>query len=395
MLSPTAIRERTQRLHQLTRDGAGRFIIDEKQWQATVDFVLQVIRASYPDLDVPFHSRWGHIQAGGSDRLALLNRQLAGQDAVERARTKIDTVVVSVLLDAGAGPTWAYHEENRRFNRSEGLAVAAYHLSRQGTFSSNAAAQPWRVDGERLQRLSRAELEKGFQVSDTNPLTGVEGRLGLLNQLGAVLQQNRDRFPDARPGNLLDTLRAHHGDGFSATDLLRAVLEGFGPIWPSRLTLNGQPLGDVWHHPSLGAVDNPDALVPFHKLSQWLTYSLIEPIREAGFAVPGVENLTGLAEYRNGGLFVDMGVLVPRDESVVQRHHSPDSELIVEWRALTLCLLDRMVTDIQQALGLSAENFPAAKVLEGGTWRAGRIIAAQKREDASPPIKLASDGTVF
>ncbi len=395
LLSPTAIRERTQQIYALTQAGQGCFVINEARLPDTVAFVLEVIRKHYPDLNVPFHSRWGHIQAGGSDRLALLNQQLAGADAVERARTKIDMVVMSVLLDAGAGPQWRYHEEARSFNRSEGLAVAAYHMSRRGLFSASPKQEPWRVDGARLQTLNQAELEAGFQVGENNPLTGVAGRLGLLNRLGAVLCENTTWFPDARPGNLLDRLRHCHGDQFSAQQLLGAVLEGFGPIWPSRLTLDGRPLGDVWHHPKLGAADDPKALVPFHKLSQWLTYSLIEPIREAGFPVPGVEQLTGLAEYRNGGLFVDHGVLNLRDPEQLTQSHQPDSPLIVEWRALTLCLLDRVVSDIQEALGETPETFPAAKVLEGGTWRAGRILAAEKRADSSPPIKLASDGTVF
>jgi len=52
--------------------------------------------------------------------------------------------------------------------------------------------------------------------------------------------------------------------------------------------------------------------VPFHKLSQWLAYSLIEPLEAAGIAVDGLGDLTALAEYRNGGLLVDLGVIRPR-----------------------------------------------------------------------------------
>ena len=45
--------------------------------------------------------------------------------------------------------------------------------------------------------------------------------------------------------------------------------------------------------------------MPLHKLSQWLAYSLIEPLQRAGIAVTDIDGLTGLAEYRNGGLFID------------------------------------------------------------------------------------------
>jgi hypothetical protein len=82
--------------------------------------------------------------------------------------------------------------------------------------------------------------------------------------------------------------------------VLRAVLDGLGPIWPGRLSAQKINLGDIWQHSKLGAPGSLEALVPLHKLSQWMTYSLIEPIVEAGFHVTGVEGLTGLAEYRNG-----------------------------------------------------------------------------------------------
>src|SRR5438094_9685565 len=91
--------------------------------------------------------------------------------------------------------------------------------------------------------------------------------------------------------------------------MLRLLLHALGPIWPGRLSLDGVPLGDCGHH---GAVPG-DGIVPFHKLSQWLVYSLIEPLAEAAFTIAGIDGLTGLAEYRNGGLFLDCGVIVPRD----------------------------------------------------------------------------------
>ncbi|MGE0634502.1 MAG: DUF1688 family protein, partial [Pseudobdellovibrionaceae bacterium] len=40
-------------------------------------------------------------------------------------------------------------------------------------------------------------------------------------------------------------------------------------------------------------------------------------------------------------------------------------------------------------------EFPLAKVLEGGTWWAGRFLAAEKRQGGPPPIQIKSDGTVF
>jgi hypothetical protein len=75
--------------------------------------------------------------------------------------------------------------------------------------------------------------------------------------------------------------------------------------------------------------------------------------------------------------------------------HTPDAEVIVEWRALTVALLDRVAAQVRDLLGLSAQAYPLVKVLEGGTWRAGRRIAREKRLDGSPPLRMVSDGTVF
>jgi hypothetical protein len=159
--------------------------------------------------------------------------------------------------------------------------------------------------------------------------------------------------------------------------------------------LGGIPLGDCWRHPALGTEDATSQLVPLHKLSQWLSYSLIEPVQRAGLQVTDIDGLTGLAEYRNGGLFVDTGVLVFRDAVDAQREHDVASPLVVEWRALTVALLDRLADLLRQRVGLDAASLPLAKILEGGTWSAGRAIALARRGDGSPPIKVVSDGTVF
>ncbi|MBV8537328.1 MAG: DUF1688 family protein, partial [Alphaproteobacteria bacterium] len=170
------------------------------------------------------------------------------------------------------------------------------------------------------------------------------------------------------------------------------LLQQFGPIWPSRLTLGGVPLGDCWRHPSMATDDATSELVPLHKLSQWLAYSLIEPLQQAGVKVTDIDGLTGLAEYRNGGLFVDTGVLALRDHSAAAREHDVGSSLVVEWRALTVVLLDRIAPLIGRELG---RELPLAKVLEGGTWAAGRRLAAERRPGGVPPITVDSDGTVF
>jgi hypothetical protein len=67
----------------------------------------------------------------------------------------------------------------------------------------------------------------------------------------------------------------------------------------------------------------------------------------------------------------------------------------VEWRALTVALLDRLAERIRARLNRDARSLPLASLLEGGTWAAGRAAAYERRADGSPPIKVISDGTVF
>jgi hypothetical protein len=199
-----------------------------------------------------------------------------------------------------------------------------------------------------------------------------------------------------RPGGLYDVLAARASGGrLPAAAILELLLEALGPIWADRLVIGGVPLGDCWRHPAIRRSDASDGLVPLHKLSQWLAYSLIEPLQEAGIEVVEIDGLTGLAEYRNGGLFVDTGVLRLTDPAAAARPHHVSDPLIVAWRAMTVALLVRLAPEVRARLGVSEETFPLARILEGGTWMAGRRIAAERRSDGGPPFTIISDGTVF
>ena len=356
------------------------------------------MRKNYPALDVPFHSRWRHFVTSGLDRYEAVAAALI--DPPARARAAFDLAIVSVLLDAGAGPQWHYRDPvmGQSFGRSEGLALASFAMFACGTFSSDAKDR-LRADADVLAKIDIALLRGGFQVTASNPLIGLEGRAALLRAVGELAAARPDIFArndSPRPGGFFDHLVAKaDGRTIPAPLILSELLLQFGPIWPSRLRLAGVPLGDCWHHPAVVCADVTNGLVPLHKLSQWLAYSLIEPLQQAGFVVTDVGGLTGLAEYRNGGLFVDTGVLALRDAAQATRAHDVASELVVEWRALTVALLDRLALALRAKLGMDAAALPLAKVLEGGSWAAGRSIAFMRRADGAPPIKVVSDGTVF
>ncbi len=398
LLSATAVRERSHELLALGLNGELRhFTVQLDQLEAVIAYVLETIRQNYPSLDIPFHARWRHFAAGGKDRWGEFAAAYPWPDEAERSRAAFDLAIVSVLLDAGAGPAWRYRETDGVITtRSEGLAVASFDMFVRGSFSRTS--QP-RADGVILSAFSTDHLANGFQVSSDNPLVGVEGRVALLNALGQAVLANPLVFGQQqglRPGGLFDHLAGKAESGrLPASAILAAVLQYLGPIWPSRLTLGGVPLGDCWRYPGLERSDATNGLVPFHKLSQWLSYSLIEPLQWAGIAVTDIDGLTGLPEYRNGGLLLDLGLIDLKDKSDVERPHEPSSALVVEWRALTVALLDKIGEGLRAQLGFDAESFPLAKALEGGTWAAGRRIAKEKRADGGPPLQIVSDGTVF
>lgn len=397
---PQAIRDRCHQLFELCQAGKlDYFTCDLSQLDAVANYVVEITQQLYPDFDVPFHSRWRHFDAGGVPRLARFNEALAGLSVQAAARSRLDLAIVSVLLDAGAGAEWRYHdrEAGQVVGRSEGLAIASLHAFQRGVFSSQPD-QPYQVDAVGLQALTEQDLADVFQVSADNPLVGLSGRLTLLHQLGKTLTSQPPRFGAdcPRPGNLLDYWQTTYGSTLDAGKLLTEVLESFSDIWPGRVAIADTNLGDVWPHPALPTNSPGSDLVPFHKLSQWLTYSLVEPLQSAGLTIMNLNALTGLAEYRNGGLCVDLGLLVPKHDAVNRDAHPPSSPVVVEWRALTVVMLDRIGDRVRQQLDKSPEELPLIKVLEGGTWAAGRRIAKHLRPSTgAPPITIQSDGTVF
>jgi hypothetical protein len=401
LLSARAVRERAQRMLAIGLDDKlPHFRVDLARLPAVIDLVIEITRKNYPSLDVPFHSRWRHFVCNGEDRWASIDQKTDWPDAAARGRAAFDLAIVSVLLDAGAGPQWQYRDRKtgQNIGRSEGLALASLAMFADGAFSSDPA-DPLRADAAALKNLADQAIESGFQVGKSNPLVGAAGRADLLRRLGALVAGKPNVFgrkDTPRPGGLFDHFAALAVAGdISAPTILSELLRHLGPIWPSRLALGDVPLGDCWRHPSLATEDPTNGLMPLHKLSQWLAYSLIEPLQWSGLSVSDIDGLTGLSEYRNGGLFVDSGVLQLRDPADAARAHDVASALVVEWRALTVALLDRLADDMRHRLAMDKKTLPLAKVLEGGTWAAGRVIARQARDDGSPPIKVISDGTVF
>ena len=394
-------------------DGSDFFTVDDSAMAATAQLVADVTRERYPDLKIPYHSRWRHFEAGVVDRLSRFNVELGKVSVAKRARAQIDLALVSVLLDAGSGPDWRYSDARtgQTYSRSEGLGVASFNAFTTGLFSSKPT-QPCQADAAGLQALTARQLGDAFQVGKDNPLVGLEGRAALLRRLGEVMAGQPEVFGGAgglcRPGRLYDhllSMSAAPGDGSADTqptvaahDILLTLLSTLSSIWPAQNSIqsgaSSVALGDCWQHPAVRGEGLSADWMPFHKLSQWLTYSLLEPFEWAGVAVTGLDALTGLPEYRNGGLLLDAGVIQFKDPGMAERSFKAGDTPIVEWRALTVALLDELAPLVRSKLGLTPARMPLACVLEGGTWAAGRVLA-QRLRGGAPPLNIESDGTVF
>lgn len=400
---PATVRSRAHFLLKRARAGESKhFTVDQSYFELCANEVLKVTQTSYPSLQVPFHSRWRHFEVAGVDRFGhwrtQFEQEYRGNDlSRELCRTGVELAIVSVLLDAGTGPSWRYQENTqdgnlRELARSEGLAVASWNMFVQGSFANDGVSA--RADSETLIAFSADQLQKGFQVGRDNPLIGVAQRASLIAKLGTLypnrLGQIADELMELADSQLLGTQPSLRAD-----QVLNVVLERLAPIWPLRLSLGGVSLGDVWRHRALEFDDPTAGLMPFHKLSQWLAYSLMEPLQWAGIQIVDLDALTGLPEYRNGGLLLDMQVLQSRDPAALSSAWEVSDEFIVEWRALTVALLDEIGVAMRYALNCDAQSLPLVKILQGGTWQAGRLVAAQKRKGGGPPLTIHSDGTVF
>jgi len=396
LLSAEAVRARCGEIGEAAEAGRTRwFDYRPENLESCIDLVATECMRNYPDLDIPFHSRWRHFVVGGVDLWRhYAQTKLQGLDNESLARSAIDLVFLSVILDAGAGARWRYVDPvtHEVLTRSEGLAAATIdlffnHLGRQ------VEDQGIVVDASAIMSADKQVLDKAFQHRVDNELLGIDGRFQLMNKFA---KQLTTLAPSgfSRPGHLIDLLlRRSEIRRVSAGEVLKLVLQCFNPMWPSGTVIDGISLGDCGRHAEFSSSD-AGGLVPFHKLSQWLTYSLIEPLQWAGFEVTDLDQLTGLPEYRNGGLVLDTKVLVAQQSDLYTTTLKVDEEPVVEWRALTVWLLDKIAAGVRTKLNLGVEQLPLASVLQGGTWSAGRKLAAELRGGV-PPLQLAIDGTVF
>jgi hypothetical protein len=200
LMSAAAVRAAAQRmLEAALSDKLDHWHLDLGALRQIAVLVANITRGNYPDLNIPFHSRWRHFTVGGVDRWRALSFALGDAESLERVRRAVDLVIASVLVDAGSGGKWSYIDEatQKKYTSSEGLALASLDLYRDIVLPAPGHA----LDAERLVKLTQAELARAFQVHEENTLSGLDGRVALLNRLGEAClcdpRTNR-RWPNRR-----------------------------------------------------------------------------------------------------------------------------------------------------------------------------------------------------
>ncbi|KAL7416831.1 DUF1688-domain-containing protein [Mrakia frigida] len=421
-----AVRERCSKIYALAQKGELKYFdLHEDKLAEVVEFTGKIITRDFGTnySSIPPHSRWRHFCTPSNPD--LLGPLLASWQSdpsltpLEIAKRLLDLFVVSVLLDAGAGDLWKYTAKSgEQVGRSEGLGVGSLEFFEKGGFSA-IEGKKYEVNAAGLKALSVAKVGAALQVTDSNPMSGLEGRSQLLLNLAVALEASPEIFgtgPEARPGNMLDFLSSSPSfdQSVHVSSLWNIVMDGFGPVWPAaRTKLDGVSLGDAWVCEALGESRGAErteenSIVPFHKLSQWLTYSLLEPIEKIlGWKIEGRDDQTGLPEYRNGGLLIDLGFLTLKTSAFTPADFATSSSpstiprievshgAVIEWRAVTVIALDKIAAALR--VHLNAPDLTTAQVLESATWKGGREIAKALRGDkgSGPPLEIVSDGTVF
>ncbi|KAI9311645.1 hypothetical protein BX666DRAFT_2021221 [Dichotomocladium elegans] len=440
LLSLRAVRERCFRVQEAgVRNRLKHFDVDTSKLQNVVQFVVALIKRDYDNPhDMPVHGVWRHFDAGRPRIQHLLNSWASlGFDATEQTRRVLDLFVVACLLDTDGDHVWTFREKatGRQYKRSEAGAVAVLELFTSGAFSSDVN-QPHRVDSEGLKNLSLETLQKGFQLNEcATAFFRLEDRLEVLRNLGRVLEKHADYFqktgPVPRPGNLMDYLNEHP----STIKTKKGALILLETLWPVVMSMgelfvaeraNGKGgipgLGDVYACGALQTtsttnLQSTDIYVPFHRLSQWLVYSLIEPMeRLLGVTIEGTELLTPLPDFRNGGLLMDTDFIKLKpaeEERGIENYHrnsllpgqpkievaplfEMDDPVVVEWRALTTAYLDIVAERVRDALRLNRNKLSLTRLMDGATWSAGCELATISRPNTQePPIVIKASPFVM
>ena len=279
-------------------------------------------------------------------------------------------------------------ETNTKHSRSEGIAIAIYDMFVSGFFSSSIKNK-YQVNSSILTYLRFRIFSEKFQNTINNSIIGIKNRHSLLINLGKTLKKNKL----SRPSDFFDKYNIN--DTISVKELWNFIVNDFKDIWNIYNKDDKETIGDIWTHPYLKipCIEKSE-LMPFHKISQWIIYSLIDVIKNYGnYKITDTMILSALPEYRNAGLLLEYQVITPKNRLAFSKIYTIKDTFVVELRGLTIAILEYLLNDINSERSIE-EKYSMSEFLENGSWSLGREIA-YKKNNGDLPINLILEGNYF
>jgi GTP cyclohydrolase II len=359
------------------------------------------------------HSRLNHFEYNKKDYFKILHDENWKTDKIEKLRRSTELIIISCLLDAGAGDNWKYYsiKTNEFHKRSEGLGLCTLQMYEDGLFSSDPA-NPYMVNAYGLKNLSLQKFMNYFQINDNNDLIGITNRYSIIKKLSLILESNTDYYGYESPrlGNIVDFINLNYNiteSGIKDHLIYDILVKSLKHIWENENSFVKLP-GDIWIHPDFKDPSNMYAdHFFFNKILQWINFSVIDYYEKfTNIEIIQTDILLPLSEYRNGGLLIDENIIslknslnpkcdcdccIPTQNNTLDKKLKANSPIIIEWRAITINLLKKLFIKIKPIF----KNLTISQFLENGSWIAGRKIAYKKRDSGNPPLNILLDGVYF
>lgn len=343
------VRERAWMLLAAVERGESEHFNLSPESVSTVALALaSAIRETTPDLRPPLATLWPRLQRDHPAAVERLAASVAGLDGQGRARAGADMALLAlVIAPDGVEP---------------GLGALAQFFAAGGTTTRPADGPALNAPG--LRRLLAGDTAVALP-DELRPVLQDPATRQRLETLATGLEQDAETFgADGRFGTLLDRIAGPaRSDGLTAQGMLDRLGPLLDPVAGSTVRIGGSIAGDIWRHPLAWADDRSRELVPFHCLLQSLVLDLVEPLAEAGIKLDGLEELTVPATRRLAADILRLGLVNPRHAAVARLRHPPGSDIVVELRALSIALADRLVDRLRQELNLTVRDLPAVRIV--------------------------------
>lgn len=309
---------------------------------------------------------WQALRTRAPEALATLGDALAGGDPLARAKSGADLAVLHRVLAPGglgdeladlvhsfAAGAWTAGSRGDPVLDAPGIRRA---MAGDGSIALPASVADLMTDADRAQRLE--QLARGLEQHPER--FGVEGRFGEL--LAHLATDSRpEREPAVPAGAALPS--GTIGPGLRAQTVVDGLAPLLDPIVASTVRIGGRQVGDVWRHPLAWAEDRSRELVPFHALLLALTLDLVEPLQEAGRPLADLDQLPIPATRDLASDVLRLGLVRTRHAAVARLRHPPGSDIVVELRALSVALADRLVDRLRAELGRTVHDLPVARLI--------------------------------